>query len=148
MRPDASKAMEAALRTLAEMAETEPDVQEQSRLRSVMTMLALLRAEWDVAVERRLGAAEGYREVVRRGLAVLGLEAGPALRAVEPALERPAPLRLSALEAHLDELRGAVIELQTWLESTAGSEHRELAADVWRAEYADVCSEDRYVPFW
>lgn len=148
MRPDAPKAMEAALRTLAEMAETEPDVQEQSRLRSVMTMLALLRAEWDVAVERRLGVAEGYREVLRRGLAALDGAAGPALRAVEPALGRPAPLRLSALEAHLDELREAVIELQTWLESAPGSEHPELAADVWGAEYADACSEDRYVPFW
>ena len=140
--------MEAALRTLAEMAETEPDVQEQSRLRSVMTMLALLRAEWDGAVERRLEVAEGYRDVLRRGLALLGDDRGPALRAAEPALDRPAPLRLSTLDTHLDELRGAVIELQTWLESAPGSGHRELAADVWKAEYADVCSEDRYAPFW
>jgi hypothetical protein len=149
MRPDPPFVMRAALKSLEEIAAGQTDAGEISRLRGVMSLLAIVQGEWDTCASRRVAGIAHYSQVVREGVRLLGGERGDHLRQVLLAVEGAASdLRISSLEKRLDQLRMAVIDLQTWLEDTEGPGTRELLSAIWRAEYEDAKSEDRNRSFW
>jgi hypothetical protein len=69
-------------------------------------------------------------------------------RALDAVADGSSDFRISALEIKLDQLRGAVIELQAWLEDEEGPTARALLADLWQAEHEDALTEDRNTPLW
>lgn len=148
MRPDASSLIDGALRTLAELMADEPDEQRAGRLRSVATVLALLRTECETGAASRSAVGDLYREILERGSALQGAGRGDAVRQALATLEEPASLAVSELEARLDTLRAAIGELETWLEGSSQPGASELLVALRRAEYADARSRDRHAPFW
>lgn len=149
MRPEPPFVMGAALKTLDEIAAGSTDTQEISRLRGVSTLLSIVQREWDTCASTRLAAISRYTDIVRRGSALttgapherLGL-------ALTEAARTAGDFRISALEATLDHLRSAVLDLQSWIEDADGAEERALLASIWQAEYEDTKSEDRNHFFW
>lgn len=149
MRPDPPFVMRAALQSLEEIAAGQTEAQQISRLRGVMSLLAIVQAEWDTCASGRVDRIERYTALVRGGARLMTGERGERLRHVVRTVEAEASdLRISSLERTLDHLRTAVIDLQTWLEETEGPASRELLAAVWQAEYEDAKHEDRNRSFW
>jgi hypothetical protein len=149
MRPDPPFVMRAALQSLEEIAAGQTEAQEISRLRGVMSLLAIVQGEWDTCASSRVAGVARYAEVVREGARLMTGERGEQLRQVLLRVEEAAPdLRISSLEKTLDQLRMAVIDLQAWLEDAEGPGSRELLSAIWRAEYEDAKSEDRNRSFW
>jgi hypothetical protein len=149
MRPDPQFVMRAALQTLGEIATGSTDAQEISRLRDVSSLLSIIEREWDTCASTRLAGIARYTDIVRRGVA---LTTGPRQDRLAQALTEVAhaahDYRISALEQTLDRLRAAVVDLQSWVEESAGTEERALLAAIWQAEYEDAKSEDRNHLFW
>jgi hypothetical protein len=141
--------MQAALKSLEEISAGQTDAQAGFRLRGVMSLLAIVQREWDTCASSRVGTINRYTDIVRRGAHLMAGDRGEKLRQVVVSVEAGASdLRISALERSLDQLRSAVIDLQTWLEGTEGPEAEELLAAIWRAEYEDAKTEDRNRSFW
>ena len=87
-------------------------------------MIDMIAEEFDRAVARLFEENEAVRALLQRGAALgAGIEAPDA-----PA--KP-DLRVSALEAENDHLRGALIGLQAALETREDSDARALDADIW-----------------
>jgi hypothetical protein len=149
MRPDPPLVMRAALKSLEEIAAGQTDAQEISRLRGVMSLLAVVQREWDTGASSRVAGIARYTQVLREGSRLMTGERGEPLRQVLLAVEETASdLRISSLEKSLDQLRMAVIDLQAWLEVTEGPGTRELLSAIWQAEYEDAKSEDWNRSFW
>jgi hypothetical protein len=149
VRPDPPFVMRAALTTLEDVSATLTDAQAVSRLRGVMSLLLVVQGEWDTCASSRAAGISRYADVVRASVGLVTGERRERLRQVLAATEATATdLRISALEMTLDRLRGAVIDLQAWLEETDGPEAKELLAALWRAEHDDAKSEDRNHSFW
>jgi hypothetical protein len=149
VRPDPPFVMRAALDTLEEIAAGQTDPQEAFRLRGVMSVLSVVRSEWDTCASSRVAGINRYSDIVRQGSRLMVGERQESLRQVLAAVDETASdLRISSLEMTLDRLRTAVIDLHAWLEDMEEPEARELLSAVWRAEYDDAKSEDRNRSFW
>jgi hypothetical protein len=148
MRPPVPQVVEAAVRDLHDLAGASEVPEIAGRLGTLALLLELLGQSWDTAAADRVAAIERYLDVVRRGADLAPAELAAALRAQETTPWPPADLRISALEARLDELRTALIPLHAWLEDQTTTEARQVLADVWRAELEDVASRDFYQAFW
>jgi hypothetical protein len=141
--------MQTALTTLEEIAAGLSDAQEISRLRGVQSLLSILQREWDTCASTRLAGISRYTDIVRRGSLLTTGERQERLTEVLADAERAASdFRISSLEMRLDHLRAAVMDLQSWLEDSAGEQERALLGAVWHAEYEDAKSEDRNHYFW
>ncbi len=149
MRPDPQFVMRAALETLDEITAGSTDAQEISRLRGVSSLLSIIEREWDTCASTRLAGISRYTDIIRRGAA---LTMGPRRDRLAQALTEVAhaahDYRISALERTLDHLRAAVVDLQSWMEDSTGTEERSLLTAIWQAEYEDAKSEDRNHFFW
>jgi hypothetical protein len=149
MRPDAPFVMRSALKTLEEIAAGQSDAQEVSRLRGVMSLLSIVQSEWDTCASSRVAGISRYTDIVRQASLVMSGERQERMRRVLASVEEAAAdLRISSLEATLDQLRSAVIDLQSWLEDVDDPEARELLTALWQAEYEDAKTEDRNHSFW
>jgi hypothetical protein len=141
--------MHAAVTVLEEVSLGLTDEQEITRLRGVISLLTILEREWDTSAANRIAAITRYTDIVRQGSL---LAEGDRRAALSPALaagdDFASDFRISSLEATLDRLRAAIIELQGWLEDSDGSAERALLADIWQAEYEEACREDRNTPLW
>ncbi len=149
MRPEPQSVMRAALETLGEIAEGSTDAQEISRLRGVSTLLAILEREWDTCASTRLAGIARYTDIVRRGAELMtGARRDRLAQTLAEVARADDDFRISALERTLDRLRAAVVDLQSWIEDSAGTQERTLLASIWQAEYDDAKSEDRNHFFW
>jgi hypothetical protein len=147
MRPDPPTVLRAATRSLGELAAVQATDQDAFRLRGLMSLLAMLEQEWDTGAARRVAGISRYAALVRRGAELVPDAQREHLRQALVGTETP-DLRISALEATLDRLRAAVIDLQGWLEDAELPAERELLTALWQAEYEDAKSEDRNSSFW
>jgi hypothetical protein len=149
MRPGPPQVMQAAVKVLEEVSLGMTDEQEITRLRGVITLLSILQGEWDTCASARVAAISRYTDIVRGGSL---LTEGDRRERLNLALARvdgaSSDLRISSLEATLDQLRTTIIELQRWLEDSDGPEHAALRTEIWRAQYEDARNEDRNTPLW
>jgi hypothetical protein len=149
MRPDAPFVMRVALQSLEEIAAGQTEAEQISRLRGVMSLLAIVQREWDTCASSRVAGIARYTALVREGARLMSGERRNRLDQVLLRVEEEASdLLISSLERTLDQLRAAVIDLQAWLEETEDPASRELLSAIWRAEYEDAKSEDRNRSFW
>jgi hypothetical protein len=141
--------MQAALKSLEEIAAAQTDPQESFRIRGVMSLLATLQKEWDTCASSRVAAIARYTGVIRDGARLTTGEREEELRRILLTVDEAASdLRISSLETTLDQLRGAVIGLQSWAEDAEGPGIQELRTAIWQAEYEDAKNEDRNRSFW
>jgi hypothetical protein len=149
MRPNPPLVLQAALKTLEEVALGQTDEQVLARLHGVSTLLSILQREWDTCASNLLDGIARYGDIVRRGSLLADGDRRERLRrALDAVADGSSDFRISALEIKLDQLRGAVIELQAWLEDEEGPTARALLADLWQAEHEDALTEDRNTPLW
>jgi hypothetical protein len=149
MRPDAPVAIRAALATLGELAAGRTDHDEVARLYSVSTLLRVLGEEWDAAAAMRVAAIARYRGVLHRARPLVGGALGARLDGVLTQIDGEDPdLRISALDRTLDDIRSAVIELQTEFERSERPKDRDLLVELWDAAYEEAGMDDRHGAFW
>jgi hypothetical protein len=149
MRPEPQLVMGAALKTLEEIAAGSTDAQEISRLRSVSSVLSIIQREWDTCASTRLAGISRYTDIVRRGYELTtGARHEHLGRVLAEAARTADDFRISSLEKTLDDLRSAVLDLQSWIEESEDTEERALLVSLWQAEYEDAKSEDRNHFFW
>jgi hypothetical protein len=149
MRPDPPLVLQAALKTLDEVALGQTDEQMLARLRGVSTLLSILQREWDTCASKLMDGIACYGDIVRRGSLLAEGDRRESLRRTLDAVDGGASdFRISALETKLDQLRQAVIHLQAWLEDEEGPAARALLADIWQAEHQDSLAADRNTPLW
>jgi hypothetical protein len=133
MRPRPDQVLGILAQTL--MLEVAPSVQGDYAQRSVQIagmLLSMLQEQWDGAAER---LAEENREIERIFMGALPCVADGALRRrLESALAAGpgAGLRLTALHARNDELRGSLVELQAHLEELTGPGPASSLEQIWR----------------
>lgn len=112
----------------AQSAVTDADVNQL--LRAVTSVLDVVADEWDSCVQWRLDELGAYRELLRRGEALVDAGLADRLAAL---LDAPPPddFRVSALDDRLDALRGGLSDLASWLEEHPGAETTALWRDIW-----------------
>jgi len=149
MRPDPALVIAAAMKTLDQVAIELTDEQHHLQLRSVTALLSILQSEWDTCASDRLAGIARYADIARRGAVLVEGERRERLSRVLAAVDDgSSDFRISSLEASLDLLRAAIVDLQEWVEEMDGPAERALRDDIWQAEYEDARSQDRNTPLW
>jgi hypothetical protein len=116
-----------------------PDAYAAYELRMVAAMCFLLLQDYERGPARRLEEIESITALLRRGAELAPAALSSSLsKAIARSDERAGEMTMSALDERLDVVRGALIELQTWLEEAGTPEADALLGDVWAELRAGV----------
>ncbi|MBI3376631.1 MAG: hypothetical protein HY017_33360 [Betaproteobacteria bacterium] len=121
----------AALRKLDDLMKAETDPVKAFDLSRLRLVLSIVHRDWDSSAAARAGEITALLSLLRNGAEI---SPPPLRRMLEDAVEkasRDADLRISTLEATIDHLLMALIELQIWLEVTPSEAARTLLDEVW-----------------
>jgi hypothetical protein len=132
MKPTVPVALDAALREVKDMIKTETDARKRINLISLVTVLIVIRRDWDSAAASRVEDIEVMSNILKRGAELAPEPLRQSLsEAVSQAEQNRGDLRISALDATLDSLKAVLIDLQTWLESNESEEGQALLEEVY-----------------
>ncbi|MDD2735541.1 MAG: hypothetical protein PHF56_16520 [Desulfuromonadaceae bacterium] len=132
MRPLVEKVLERALLGLEEKFASMPPGPQMGEVWQMKMLIGLLRRDWDDAASLRAEEIDRLSALLKRGAQLAPDELrGPLMVAVARAEAGRRNLRISALEATLDELRQAVIKLHVWLEEEGEADAQVLRRDLW-----------------
>lgn len=116
-----------------------PPGSEAMGLWGLRVVLSVLERDWNEAASRRVDEIRGLAGLISRGAEQADAVLRERLSAVVDRIEFDEPdLRLPALDAELDGLRAACIELQTALEAVDTDQARSWLRESW-ALLAEAC---------
>jgi hypothetical protein len=132
MRPAAPAVFASALRDLAKLAENETDPAKQRFFINLKVILSVMKHDWDDSVVSRIGEMDALSGLLQRGAKIVAEPLSHLLReTASKAIRDRGDLRISTLDAAIDGLLRALIELHTSLESDSRPEAEVLLEDVW-----------------
>jgi hypothetical protein len=103
----------------------------RGRLSNVLGAISMMAEDVDNGVPRRLEENQAFRALFRDGAAIVS-DRGLASRLSEEGAKTSDDLRLSALDADNDRLRGLVIELHAHVESRDDEPAKALNEAIWQ----------------
>jgi hypothetical protein len=103
----------------------------KKQLSATAMTLSIIAQDIDRAVPRRLEEAAALRGIFGRAIGVVGDRELAAVLA-EEAGRSSHDLRLSALDAEIDRLRGLLVQLQAHVETLTDAAAREIDEAIWR----------------
>jgi hypothetical protein len=104
----------------------------RGRMSNVLGAVSMMAEDVDNGVPRRLEENRAFRALFRDGAAIVTDAALAARLAEEGAKPSDADLRLSALDADNDRLRGLVIELHAHVEARDDEPAKALDEAIWQ----------------
>lgn len=132
MRPAEDKVFAAVVEGLDRKLATMPKGPEAMAAWGMRSMLSIAGRDWDDAASLRVGEIAELSPLLRQGISLCPSELQSVLqKALDRAEDYRHDLRISALEDVLDGLRRALIELQTWLETSEEGEALTLLDKCW-----------------
>lgn len=132
MRPAVPVALDAALREVKDMIKSETDARRRINMISLVTVLTVIRRDWDSSAASRVEDIEVMLNLLKRGAELAPEPLCQSLtEAVSQAEQNSGDLRMSALDSTIDSLEAVLIDLQIWLESNATKEEQALLAEVY-----------------
>lgn len=133
-----------AMMRLAELT-TSIDPAVSFELRMVAGMLVVLAQDYDECASSRVEEIAVLTDLLCRGAE---LSEGRFAWSSTSTGEMPDDLRISALDARLDSLGRALVDLQAWLETEPGKPAASLLKEVFEAEYAGAKRRALMVSHW
>lgn len=100
-------------------------------LRSLVMLTGYAAQHWDNCVADRLEEIAGLRPLLAKGAEIAPNLLKAKLEAALATSAGPLDCRVSALEIVLEHLRGALIDLQIWLEEPESTQHSALLNETW-----------------
>jgi hypothetical protein len=132
MKPSVPIALDAALQEVKDMLKAETDSRKRINLISLITVLTVIRRDWDTAAASRVDDIECLTNIMKRGVKLVPDPLRQKLsEVISQAEQNRADLRISALDATIESLEAVLIELQIWLESNASEEGLALIEDIY-----------------
>jgi hypothetical protein len=147
VKPDPAQSLIAAAMKLGELAAGESEAQRQADLGYAAMLAVQIAQDLDRGAVRRIEECDVLVGLIERGVELAPPALAASLRAAldeaGTAGDTPESLRLSALDARLDTLRRAFVELQAHLEDKAHGERpsdqaRSLLDDCWKEHRAGI----------
>lgn len=131
MIPTVPVALDAALQEIKQLIKSETDANKRLSMISLLTVLTVIRRDWDSAAASRVEELDEISNLLKRGAELAPEPLRQSLtEAVTQAEGSRGDIRISALDATLTMLRIVLIDLHIWLESTATEEGQALLDEL------------------
>lgn len=137
MRPEVDATIQALIeRLMVEVQPVLPTTYGQGNLALMAMLLAASAEQWDTAAAWRVEENTRLKALFRAAAPVVGADLANRLRAQADAPD--CGLRISALNAENDALRGLLVELHAAVEALPGAGARQIDDAIWE-ELAQSC---------
>jgi hypothetical protein len=132
MKPTVPVALDAVLREIKDMIKTESDAKKRVNMISMVTILTVIRRDWDGAAANRVEDIEKLFSILNRGAEIAPVHLSiPLNKAISEAKQSYRDIRISTLEATLESLMTVLIDLQIWLETDTSVEAKKLLEEIY-----------------
>jgi hypothetical protein len=132
MRPNVPAVLATTLRDLERFTKNETDPGKKRFFANLRVILSVIKQEWDDSVVGRISEIDALSGLLQRGAEIVAGPLRDLLREeASKAIRDRDDLRISALDAAIDRLRGVLIELHASLESNSEPQTEALAEDIW-----------------
>lgn len=130
MRPAVPVALDGALREIKDMIRGETDARKKLNMISLLTVLTIIRRDWDSSVASRVEDIVMLSNLLKRGAELAPEPLRQSLtEALSHAEQNRSDLRISTLDTTFERLSKVLIDLQIWLESMKTEEEQSLLAE-------------------
>ena len=131
MRPAVTVALDAALREVKDMLKSETDAGKKTNMISLVTVLTVIRRDWDSAASNRVKDIEMLSGILKKGTDLVQEPLRQTLiKAVKQAQQNRNDIRISSLDATLNKLKEVLIDLQKSLETNPTVEGKALQEEI------------------
>jgi hypothetical protein len=131
MRPAVPAVLAAALRDLGKIGKNETDPAKQRFFINLKVILTVMKHDWDDCVVTRIGEVDALSGLLQRGEKIVAEPLSRLLReTASKAIGDRDDLRISTLDATIDALLRAIIDLHASLESNSEAEAEALLRDI------------------
>lgn len=132
MKPSVPVALDAVLREVKDLIKAENDARKKTNMISIVTVLAAIRRDWDDVAASRVDDIEVLSNILKRGMEITPESLRQSIgEVVSQAEHNRGDLRISSLDATLDCLQMALMDLQIWLESNLSGEGKAILEDAY-----------------
>jgi hypothetical protein len=132
MKPAADIVLSTLVEDMGKKLAFVPPGNERMMMMGMKVMLGIVARNADDAAAMRLAEINELSALLRRSAACCPLALADLLLGVARSAESAREdIRISSLDRVLDELRGCLIELQTWAETSSHPEAKALLAQCW-----------------